>query len=56
MTEVIKVADHVFEINIPERVEDKDTFLKFMAQIGENKPSKKKKGKGGKGGKKKKKK
>ena len=54
LTEVLKKAEHVFEINIPERIEDKEAFKNFMEQLGSNKPRKGKKGKGG--GKKKKKK
>jgi len=51
LTEIIKGdAQHVFEINIPERIEDKDTFKNFMEALGSNKPKKGKKG--GKGGKK----
>jgi len=47
---------HVFEVNIPERIEDKETFKAFIEKLGENKPKKGRKGKGkGKGkGKKKK--
>lgn len=46
-------APHIFEVNIPERVEEKATFEEFRAALAGNKP---KKGKKGKGGKKKKKK
>ena len=44
---------HVFDMEVPERVESKEVFDLFRKQLGENKP---KKGKGKKGGKKKKKK
>ena len=47
-------APHVFDIEIPERVEEKSTFEEFRAALTGNKPKKGKKG--GKGGKKKKKK
>jgi hypothetical protein len=30
LTEVLKKAEHVFEINIPEKIEDKDAFTAFM--------------------------
>jgi len=43
----------VFDMEVPERVENKEIFDNFRKQLGENKP---KKGKGKKGGKKKKKK
>jgi hypothetical protein len=46
-------ANHVFDVEIPERVEEKATFEEFRAALTGNKP---KKGKKGKGGKKKKKK
>lgn len=46
-------APHVFDVEIPERVEEKTTFEEFRAALTGNKP---KKGKKGKGGKKKKKK
>lgn len=44
----------MFEINIPERIDDKEAFKNFIEAMGNNKPRKGKKGKGG--GKKKKKK
>lgn len=47
-------APHVFEVDIPEKVEEKTTFEEFRAALLGNKP--KKGGKKGKGGKKKKKK
>ena len=56
LTEIIKKAEHVFEINIPERIEDKDVFKAFIEQLASNKPRKGKKGGKGGGGKKKKKK
>ena len=46
-------ANHVFDVEIPERGEEKATFEEFRAALTGNKP---KKGKKGKGGKKKKKK
>lgn len=46
-------APHVFDIEIPERVEEKATFEEFRTALTGNRP---KKGKKGKGGKKKKKK
>lgn len=52
----MKKAEHVFEINIPERIEDKEAFANFMTTLGGNKPKKGKKGKGGGKGKGKKKK
>lgn len=54
LTEILKNAQHVFEVNIPERIDDKEAFKLFIEQMGSNKPRKGKKGKGG--GKKKKKK
>lgn len=54
LTDILKKAEHVFEINIPERIDDKEAFKAFIEQMGSNKPRKGKKGKGG--GKKKKKK
>ena len=48
--EIMAIADHVFEVEIPERI-SKDVMEKFQAQKAANKP---KKGKGGKGKKKKK--
>lgn len=56
MTDILKTCTHVFDVEIPERVEnveEKDVFEAFRKQLDENKP---KKGKGKKGGKKKKKK
>ena len=54
LTEILKGdAQHVYEINIPERIEDKEVFKNFMDALGANKPKKGKKG--GKGGKSKKK-
>ena len=46
-------ATHVFDVEIPERVEEKATFEEFRTALAGNRP---KKGKKGKGGKKKKKK
>lgn len=56
LTDILKTTTHVFDVEIPERVESgdaKDIFEAFRKQLDENKP---KKGKGKKGGKKKKKK
>ena len=49
-----KEANHVFEVDIPERINEKDVFKRFTDQLKANKPKKGRKGK--KGGKKKKKK
>jgi hypothetical protein len=56
LTEILTRNSHVFEVNIPERIEDKEAFKAFIEAMGNNKPRKGKKGKGkGKGkGKKKK--
>lgn len=56
LTKILEKANHVFEVNIPERIEDKEVFKAFVERLAENKPRKGKKGKGkGKGkGKKKK--
>ena len=54
LTEILKANEHVFEINIPERIDDKEAFKNFIEAMGNNKPRKGKKGKSG--GKKKKKK
>ena len=56
LTDILKNCTHVFDVEIPERVEnieEKEVFEAFRKQLDENKP---KKGKGKKGGKKKKKK
>lgn len=56
MTDILRQYNHVFDVEIPERVEgleEKESFEAFRKQLDENKP---KKGKGKKGGKKKKKK
>lgn len=50
LAEIMAIADHVFDVEIPERI-SKDTMELFQAQKLLNKP---KKGKGGKGKKKKK--
>lgn len=48
-------ATHVYDIEIPERIGDRQIFDDFRAALANNKPSKKgKKGKGKKKGKKKK--
>lgn len=49
-----KDAPHVFECDIPERIEDKEVFKRFSEQLKANKPKKGRKGKGKKGKKKKK--
>lgn len=49
-----KEATHVCEVEIPERIEDKEVFKKFSEQLKANKPKKGRKGKGKKGKKKKK--
>jgi hypothetical protein len=49
-----KEAQHVFEVEIPERIEDKEVFKRFSEQLKANKPKKGRKGKGKKGKKKKK--
>jgi len=56
LTDILRQYNHVFDVEIPERVEgleEKESFEAFRKQLDENKP---KKGKGKKGGKKKKKK
>ena len=56
MTDILKNNNHVFDVEVPEKVEnvdEKEVFDAFRKQLAENKP---KKGKGKKGGKKKKKK
>ena len=53
MTAFLAECSHVSDIEIPERVENKEIMEAFRKQLAENKP---KKGKGKKGGKKKKKK
>ena len=50
LCEIMAIADHVFDVEIPERI-SKDVMEQFQAQKASNKP---KKGKGGKGKKKKK--
>jgi hypothetical protein len=49
-----KEATHVYEVEIPERIENKETFKRFSEQLKANKPKKGRKGKGKKGKKKKK--
>lgn len=49
MTRILtEKANHVFEIEIPERIDDKETFKEFREALALNKPrkGKKKKGKG----------
>lgn len=53
LTTFLEECRHVFDVEVPERVESKEVFDNFRKQLAENKP---KKGKGKKGGKKKKKK
>lgn len=53
LTAFLAECSHVSDIEIPERVENKEIMEAFRKQLAENKP---KKGKGKKGGKKKKKK
>ena len=52
MIEVLTREDgsgsHVFDVELPERIDDKETFAEFRQALANNKPSKKKKGKGGK--------
>ena len=52
MIEILSKEDgsgsHVFDVELPERLDDKDLFLAFRTALAANKPSKKKKGKGGK--------
>lgn len=48
-----KEATHVFDVEIPERINDKEVFKRFSDQLKANKPKKGRKGKG-KGKKKKK--
>ena len=51
MTEILAECTNVNDIEVPERVEEKEVFDAFRKQLAENKPKK-----GKKGGKKKKKK
>lgn len=53
LTTYLTECTHVHDVEVPERVDNKEVFEAFRKQLGENKP---KKGKGKKGGKKKKKK
>ena len=50
MIEVLSKEEcsHAFDVELPERVDDKEIFTNFRAALAANKPSKKKKGKGGK--------
>ena len=41
-------GSHVFDVELPERIDDKEVFAEFRTALAGNKPSKKKKGKGGK--------
>lgn len=57
LTDILRQYTHVFDVEIPERVEsieEKENFEAFRKQLDENKPKKGKGKKGGKGKKKKK--
>lgn len=51
LTNYLTECTHVHDVEVPERVDNKEVMEAFRKQLGENKP---KKGKGKKGGKKKK--